>query len=219
MGCDIHDIVQVQNESGEWETVINDFLGGQYYGLFAVIGDVRNYYDIPPIASYRGIPADIENQIAQTEKELIASDAISAWHSYDKAQEIVLGDAAYGDHSHSWVTLRELLDYDWEKKVEVNTVIKYDPDYLEWDKINYPNVWSSSSIAGTEQWGKDKGKRIETIDMRSIPEVLNPDLSYYIRIYYMSSVRDLAWVDEAMDKLKSLSDDPEKVRWVFSFDS
>jgi hypothetical protein len=188
MGCDIHDIVQVRDEQGKWNTVIDNFLDGRHYNLFAVIGDVRNYYDIKPIASYRGIPWDVE------------------WDE-DSYQ--------FGDHSQSWVTLEELLNYDWNQTVEVNCVISYS-DFLKWDKKSYPEFSASASIAGTEQDGTFR--KITTVDMRSMPIEMDPNLSYYVRIYFTRTVRQLAWIPNKMAKLVSLGE-PDEVRWVFGFDS
>src|SRR5437879_11336654 len=65
------------------------------YELFQVLaGRGHGGPEIKPISKYRGLPPDATAEVRQ-------------------ASEKVGGDA----DSHSWVTLKELLDYDWDLKV------------------------------------------------------------------------------------------------------
>lgn len=112
MGCDIHPVVQVRKGStwvdaegwddryghknygprespdGEW-----DVLSRRNYAVFSVLAGVRNRGDVVPISDPRGLPEGFE----------INED-------YSRANGFWMGD-----HSYSWVTLRELLEYPWEE--------------------------------------------------------------------------------------------------------
>jgi len=123
MACDIHIFAEVRKD-GRWEKVGHVFPNpnhrpdepesdwnrsrtdqpylGSNYDVFAVLADVRNGYGVAgvptgrgfkPIAYPRGVPAD----------------ASPEYREYAAAWE----QTGYPCHSHSWLTLRELLDYNW----------------------------------------------------------------------------------------------------------
>lgn len=71
---------------------------GRNYILFAFLAGVRNYNDINPISEPRGIPKDISSEMEE-ELESWGPDA----------------------HSISWLSLRELLDADWNQIVNFKT--------------------------------------------------------------------------------------------------
>ncbi len=70
----------------------NDFYWQRNYYLFSILADVRNDGSVEPLSDCRGIP----------------NDASSGYRYMTKRWE---GDA----HSHSYFTLKELLDVDWNK--------------------------------------------------------------------------------------------------------
>jgi len=143
MGCDIHFYVEkkikgtwvsqdtfVQETSGEGEdketywAQKNDFYGGRNYDTFAILADVRNGRGFAgiktgegfnPISMPRGLPNDVSKETKR------ASDGMG-------------GDG----HSHSWLTLRELLDYDWTQEtgkqgwVDLSTWA----DWIRWDRAD-----------------------------------------------------------------------------------
>lgn len=117
MGTDIDLYVEKKNPDGKWEIMFPDpelmqvlhpgpaeqrpygpgnlpgwaWYSGRNYDLFGLLADVRNRSDIESPWAHRGIPKD------------------SGIHEF-------LGDGDsphYHGHSHSWVSLQELLDYDW----------------------------------------------------------------------------------------------------------
>lgn len=119
MGCDIH--IQIEKRvDGKWERVpwvdpfkrkypetygvldgaleMPEAFENRNYDLFGVLADVRNGTwgeEQPPIAQPRGWPDDMaERQLCDGEPEWL------------------------GDHSFSWVSLRELQDYPWDEPVK-----------------------------------------------------------------------------------------------------
>lgn len=116
MGTDIHLKIQFRDkETGEWlygdayidkpmdewaskwskngKWSVEYELGNRNYLRFAILGNVRNGFGfagvythepLPSISNQRGIPKDVEHK------------------DYD-----------FGDHSFSWVSLRELMEYDY----------------------------------------------------------------------------------------------------------
>jgi hypothetical protein len=65
------------------------------YLLFAILADVRNRYNIQPISQPKGLPEDVSPEVK-------------------KQSDDENGDA----HTRSWLTLKELLEYDWQQKFE-----------------------------------------------------------------------------------------------------
>lgn len=110
MGCDIHLYVEhrvdgVWQSADKWtkdkwtehESIMSvdyddQFYTGRNYELFAMLAGVRNRFDIVPISDPRGFPDDISPQLAELDV----------------------------DHSASWLTLAELLAYDWTQTVTMS---------------------------------------------------------------------------------------------------
>jgi hypothetical protein len=95
MGCDIHLFVEVK-QNGKWQSVseMRDCYIERNYHMFALLGGVRNYDEITPISELKGIDKNSGRDF-KIQAEYYNSDG----------------------HSYSNLTLRELLDFDWTKKV------------------------------------------------------------------------------------------------------
>lgn len=111
MGCDIHSFAEKRNkETGKWEKVTNhfsldDFSKSYYkkdkgdhpfdwrnYSMFAFLADVRNYDCCEPISEPKGLPKDVSDEVKNEHND---------WDC----------DA----HSASFLTLKELTDFDYDK--------------------------------------------------------------------------------------------------------
>jgi len=118
MGCDIHIHVEFL-EGGAWKTLATcqdeDFYDEPYhvkapewlkyddhrsYFIFSILAGVRDHFSrawnpddrpIPPISEPKGLPSD-------------------ATPEYAAAVE----DEGPGGHTHSWLTVEEIIAYDWE---------------------------------------------------------------------------------------------------------
>lgn len=143
MGCDIHFYVEKRvdgvwvtgdiwtqgkyDEPGEVSNRDNRFYDGRNYDLFAILANVRNGYGFAgvntgdgfvPIAEPRGIPED-------------------ACPEYLKEVESWGNDG----HSHQWLTLQELLEYDWTQKAKHRGWV--DPlEWARWRDYGKPDGWS-----------------------------------------------------------------------------
>jgi hypothetical protein len=105
MGCDIYSICQVY-DNGDWQTVTDPIFpyyenrltaepfSTRHYGLFGFLANVRNYSAVPFLSEPKGLPQDFEIE----------------WY-FDR-------------HSHSWFTLRELLDFDYDREFEDRRVTR-----------------------------------------------------------------------------------------------
>ncbi|GGQ98932.1 hypothetical protein [Deinococcus ruber] len=113
MGCDIHEYYEIRRKDVwervellpklDWETVTEEEKQALYshpanlnrnYALFSIFADVRNTFGIRPIAQARGLPADVTASVRAD------CEAHAQW-----------------GHNTSWLSLKELLEYDWEQIV------------------------------------------------------------------------------------------------------
>ncbi len=189
MGCDIHVLIE-RRVNDKWERVphrvpwreqydgadpstllLPDAFDNRNYDLFGVLAGVRNGTwgePNPPIAQPRGWPED------------------SAWPfnvDGDKASPWV------GDHSHSWVTLRELEDYPWDARARKRGWVTHE----QAAKFRADGIPPSCYAAGGNH-----GEYIEWTETR------------------LSAVRD--WPTIVLPILRTLGS-PDDVRLVFGFDS
>lgn len=212
MGCDIHIFAEVKTE-GKWTKVGNIFKGwregelidepycGRNYDLFAILADVRNGRGFAgvvtgsgfnPICEPKGIPDDVSPEIKED------SDR---WN----------GDG----HSHSWLTIQELLNYDWNQ-LTVKSGVVSEVEYKEYKKSGSPSAWCGS-VSGGSVMNVDNDVMDKVISSK---KPLYPGKSIYTRVEWGSTYRERVsnFLDETMPALQKLGN-PENVRIVFWFDN
>lgn len=247
MGCDIHAHYEVKNADGEWEyvdwrdkyrdydTLEEDGETGEYepvmvpkldwhsmfgdplyvgrnYNLFSVLADVRNGYGFAgvytgeqfvPIASPRGVPNDATPEYRE-EVELWGRDG----------------------HSHSYVTLRELMDYDWEQTRHGSGIVN-PGQYLVYKAKGRPMSWAGDVFGGDV-------KHITNTQMDTFVkenDVQMPDnpfgfdsYSTYTRVSWEETYRDAVggkMLDNWLTAIRRLAPlaSPEDIRVIFFFDN
>lgn len=139
MGCDIHFYVEKRDtETGMWNLVDElvregegddayvstnyhkAFYSGRSYNLFSILADVRNGRGFAgvktgegfqPISDPRGVPEDASDGY----KQLVESYGVDG-------------------HSHSFHTIRQLLDYDWAQTTGLQGWVNFSgwEDWSEW---------------------------------------------------------------------------------------
>lgn len=148
MGCDIHLYVE-RRENGKWatcdtwETEKGDdykhvpyqksFYHERNYDLFAIFADVRNGSGFAgvktgdgfnPIVEPRGIPDDCCNE-------------------YREVAEYWSGDG----HSHSWLTVAEIMAYDWTQTTKKEGCV-HPGEWARWKLTGQPQSWSGGVNGG-----------------------------------------------------------------------
>lgn len=146
MGTDIHAVFEVRNPAGVWEAV-GEPDETRNYRLFAALAGVRNGVGfagvdtgdaVAPVFPPRGLP-----------------DCASPEY-LDR-----VADMGEDGHSHSWLTLAELLAYDWTQPVVTRGLVPLDV-YANWcgfaEGLGWaPNDWSAGvSGPGIQHVSRDE---------------------------------------------------------------
>lgn len=204
MGTDIHFNVERRNDSG-WELVGDDqvydegFYIGRYYRLFGFLANVRNGRGfagvdtgdaVKPIAMPRGLPEDVSEAVRARSDE---------WG----------GDG----HSHSYLTLSELLEADWSG----DAVLR---GYVE--KAAYRR-FKETNESPTEWADLVAGPNIVTAiaaDYEAMSEAKKSTVSH-IQIQWRSPVSELVgdFITKTIPAMRELDENSENVRCVFWFDN
>lgn len=110
MGCDIHLFVETRNhDTGAWELRSDaPRLHHRNYAVFAILANQRNGEGFTPISEPRGLPPDVSNALAAIHANDVAEEPDE---SKEDADGEAYGDYWVGDHSFSWLTLAELLEW------------------------------------------------------------------------------------------------------------
>lgn len=230
MGCDIHFFVERKVDGGwvscdKWERddgyvsvkYEDEFYGDRNYSLFAILANVRNGFGFAgtptgtgfvPISQPRGIPEDVCPEIRE-----------------------VYEDYGRHDHSHSWLTVRELLEYDWTQETTREGILDA-VEFWEWER------WNREHGESPKSWcGGISGPRIKFISEEQMRALVKPYYDfqdyrkakdqietnfgdYRVRCVwkqpYFKCVR--GFLSDTMPRLWRLGV-PENVRCVFWFDS
>lgn len=247
MGCDIHLVAQ-KRVSGQWEA-INRVIPNEYsegendkftlerlfddrnYRLFGMLANVRNGHGFAGvdtgdpfvfISEPRGYPEDFKTK-----------DTVDSILSGEETDEYL--GLWMGDHSHSWLGLQELIDYDWSQVaicrgvVDGHEFLKWS-ESKEWDEYAQPESWcggiSGRDVARVSV--DEMERRIEAIRSRfagkELSEALKSDLSkVYTTIQWPRLYSECAgtFYTRLLPMLTRIGKEvgTENVRIVFGFDS
>lgn len=190
----------------EWfsPTVFEGWLySGRNYDLFAILGNVRNGYGFAGvntsdgfnfISDSRGLPDDVSSDI----------------------EDVLSEDNYY--HSISYVTLPELLQFDWEQAVTHHGIVDEDA-FLYYKTHGRPNTWA----------GSVNGPNVVMLDNKQMEDLVSglvlrdAEKSYYTRVSWQESYKKCvgSFYTDSIPKLKDLSSnhDFSDIRIVFGFDS
>ena len=219
MGCDIHMHYEVKDKDGwklyDWK---NEFVLGKYeddstkynydkmfshplyvgrnYDLFAILADVRNGIGFAgvstgegfvPIREPRGLPDDVTSAVNLDSDE---------WGS--------------DGHSHSWLSLSEIMNYDWNQTTRHYGVVSKE-EYLEYKKNGKPSSWCGGISGGSV-------RMISNEDMDYVSG--DSPYEYYTRVAWEETYKESVG-DGWFETMKYLSDKfgTDNVRLVFWFDN
>jgi hypothetical protein len=217
MGCDIHLHVEkkVDGQWNRWERTevvtwpsgyrtAENYYGysGRNYDLFGMLADVRNGRGFAgcdtgdgfkPISMPKGFPEDASYEV-------------------EKDKDCWEGDG----HSHSYLTLSELLAYDWEQKTKSRGIIS-EEQYQKFDREKGPETYSGG-ISGP---GIRVVSESDYLALKANGD-LSPDVRWHIQVEWGVTYKNEAgsFYTKTLPRLKELAEgDPESVRIVFWFDN
>lgn len=196
--------------------------GGRNYRLFGALADVRNGSgfagvdmgnSVPVIALPRGMPHDLSVHLARvwTNQNLDYEDP-----RYDDDLDWL------GDHSFTWLTLQELLDYPWDDGTERRGVVSFEQwqNRLAVHGDALPLVTDESPYDGWS--GGISGPNIVVYEAKQVLSgVTAPaDARVHVRDRWVTPMRKQCqdFVERTIPAMQQLGD-PENVRCVFGFDS
>lgn len=189
------------------------------YDTFSILADVRNGYGFAgvvtgegfnPISAPRGLPTDLVY-----DERLPADD-----YDEEEQEDYTPGpDRPYvdgtwlGDHSFSWLTLAELLAYDWDQGTTKTGWLSKDEFARMKREGGHPKEWSGGVSGGMV-------RHVNQRDMTTLLDKPADGLSYYTQHTWAVTYRERAreFVENFIPALQQLGA-PEDVRIVFGFDS
>lgn len=179
MGCDEHFYLEVK-QGGKWiaekptpyaygspgeERVPQfDITGGRNYAAYAVLADVRNGHGFAGIdtgngfkviSEPKGLPKNVSKEIKAISDEWDADG-----------------------HSHTWLTLKELRDFEWWRTSTMRGVLEA-RQYAAWRMYDKANGRAPDSYSGAI-WGQS----IVTIDMNVADHELDLALKRDAQLYW-----------------------------------
>jgi len=185
------------------ETPSHSFLyDGRNYALFSILANVRNHPEwgrvrgrgYEPISYPKGLPDDVSDLV------------------YEKSDE-------YGcdGHSHSYLTARDLNNYDWNKTSVVCGVVDME-QYVAFKKNGSPSAYCGD--VGGQMVVKVTNEQMN--ELIADPSLVSKGKSYYTKVCWTELYKESAgnFYDWSLSKLNELAgDDPDSVRIVFWFDN
>jgi hypothetical protein len=202
--------------------------GNRNYTLFAALSDVRNGYGfagiptgepIPSsVAAGRGLPADLARHF--DEERYLERKQYDEWDAgvpEDLSnEELAERLFIFGAHSQGWLTLGELLDYDWDYEVTHYGLVKAD-EFRRCYESRFelePRSWCGD-ISGGSVIKLDAEAAIAMIHAGQFPEAAEEDAdpddfsprptpSYHVRHEWSHPLReDVQDFLDTVDKMRS----------------
>ena len=162
---------------------------------------------VTPIAKKRGYPPGFAIDAEDGNFHPIATPdhmdpSSRKWHEEDEKLGVWMGD-----HSHSWLTADEMLDWFSNAPTVVKTGIFDRANYEQWDKKSLPDFGYCGGISGCG---------IVLINDNAVERESTPNWTH-IQCEWDSGLKDeLAYFFEEVARLKA---EHGTVRFVFGFDS
>jgi hypothetical protein len=171
-----------------------DWYSQRNYYAFAILANVRHDH-FNPISLPKGLPNDLS-------EDLKTKDCL-------------------GEHSFSWLTVKEMIDFDWNQTVENTGIINWETfvERMEKGITSEPESYCANVIGNnikiiSESDALGKYKSIKEHDLQLLP------FDYRVKIKWKQTYADAAGAFmDVLEYLKKIDKNPENVRIVFGFDS
>lgn len=221
MGTDIHGVWQ-KNDGSKWVDIESNYEQDRHYQLFAVLADVRNGYGfagvvtgepVVPVSPPRGLPPDFAMRDDEEGCDVHVVPDLSCvdprrreWvKKYDDPVE-KLCEVWMGDHSHSYLTGKEMLAWYANAPTVVKTGILSREEYDKWDKHSPPESYC----------GGISGQKIVVVDDNEIAKAKTPGWTHIKCEWQRPLHEELQYF---FDEVQRLVNEHGEIRFVFGFDS
>lgn len=221
MGTDIHAVWQKRNNPAEaWQDIPSNWEQDRHYQLFAVLANVHNGYgfagcptgqSITPISNPRGLPKDFhttDQEFYQVAIENIPPGDHEFFFKCGYVKENGKVNYSMGDHSHSWLSAAEMLEWFKFAPPIIKTGIISREVYNKWDNKSAPAEYCVI-------YGPDVV--LTTVD--NLASGNSPRNWTHIQVQWEEHLRlTLAYFFDEVQRLVDLHY-PAEIRLVFGFDS
>ena len=188
------------------------FLHDRNYNVFSILANVRNGYGFAgvrtgsgfdPISDGRGLPDDLSQGVRDHMTrigyrieggvpvyEASDDDEEKEDDLYETMERERDGYWSLGDHSHTWVSLQEIFDYEWG-----DTVLKegwVDPvEFQVFREKGAPESWSGSVGGGAVEHitARDMAAKIDSGEIQFEPIVPEPEGRYARKVSYTTGLQ------------------------------
>jgi hypothetical protein len=202
---------QRADPDGMYQYYINkrdhDWYSGRSYKLFAMLANVRNGSGFAgiktgegykPISLPKGLPPDLSVPVADETEQPGAFD--------------------FGYHDFSYLTLKELLDYDWTQKTNNTGIISWEQFVERQEKgiTGEPDTYCGY-ISDAKMVTEEKALQLYSGGVRKD----QPPGVTHVQIWWEQSYADSAhgFYKNLIPTLQQIEPNPEDIRIVFGFDS
>lgn len=211
MGTDIHGVWQNRKAiDGVWRDIPSNYTQDRHYQLFAVLAGVRNGYGfagvqtgepVIPIAEPRGIPSDFDwdGDYHPIERREVMDPRRQEW-AEENEKEIWMGD-----HSHSWLSGQEMLEWAKTPRVLIACGVITAEEFEAWE-----------GDAPKSYCGGVFGPRLKTVSEADAKRLPKGSFSHVQVTWERKLHEELAYF---FDEVKRLVEEYGEIRFVFGFDS
>jgi len=228
MGCDIHIICEVK-ENGQWKlNKENIFPNSDYYAALEYKklaeergeeykiydwqkNEFQSYPDDNRSYNWFGVLANVRNEKFDfiSEPKGVPDDCCEEWKELVEANQ-------YDYHSHSYLSVKELIEFDWNKVYILSGYININ-QYIDLRGTNQPPSMYSRDVGG----GSIVKLSEESADILLLEGNYDTNTIYYVK--YSWSIVYREWFEHKLNcyipPMQKLAEKYEDVRIVFAFDN
>lgn len=233
---DIHDLSWYQEmldenrekgETSRWKHMSEDYLlksieaakkpreqwlySGRNYNLFSILANVRNGRGFAGVKTGEGFNPISEPKGVPKDASTIYQEQVESWDC--------------DGHSHSYLTLKELKEYDWNQTTTLYGVVSEDY-YKELKETGEPPTSYSGGVSGRGIEVVSEDYMLNILISDELPYeggLRGKNVEYYVRMKWNVKYKDTAqgFYEDSIKALEELSGskDQDDVRIVFFFDN
>ena len=115
MGCDMHIEAHKVNADLSYDVLNFNPFQSRSYSRSAFLAGVRNSYGVVPLSLPRGLPLHIQKE----DSCRIHDEERTGFTTFDEHRYLM--ERRFGEYSRSWLTIKEICDYDYNVVFEETT--------------------------------------------------------------------------------------------------